>query len=255
MPRWRRASRATGPPARRTGRPSRPRSTLAGALADLEGKADAVVVDCLNLWVANLLGREPALTDERLLARTAGLLARRSFELILVSNEVGLGGPPRDRDRPALPRRAGRRQPGRRRRGRRGRPARRRVSAVAEDSLSALLARIEAPDPRVALRTQARLDRLTKPPGSLGRLEELALRVALITGSETPRVATPVIFTLAADHGVAAEGVSAVPPGRHRPDGGELLPRRRRGQRPRPPGRSARGGRRSRRRDRPFAPS
>jgi adenosylcobinamide kinase/adenosylcobinamide-phosphate guanylyltransferase len=64
---------------------------LAGALADLEGKADAVVVDCLNLWVANLLGREPALTDEQLLARTAGLLPRRSFELILVSNEVGWG--------------------------------------------------------------------------------------------------------------------------------------------------------------------
>jgi nicotinate-nucleotide--dimethylbenzimidazole phosphoribosyltransferase len=82
---------------------------------------------------------------------------------------------------------------------------------VAEDSLSALLAGIEAPDPRVALRAQARLDHLTKPPGSLGRLEELALRVALITGSESPRVVAPVIFTLAADHGVAVEGVSAYP--------------------------------------------
>jgi nicotinate-nucleotide--dimethylbenzimidazole phosphoribosyltransferase len=82
---------------------------------------------------------------------------------------------------------------------------------VAEDSLSALLARVEAPDPRVALRAQARLDRLTKPPGSLGRLEELAVRAALITGSESPRVVAPVIFTLAADHGVAAEGVSAYP--------------------------------------------
>jgi adenosylcobinamide kinase/adenosylcobinamide-phosphate guanylyltransferase len=64
---------------------------LAEALADLEGKADAVVVDCLNLWVANLLGREPSLTDDELLARTAGLVGRRSFELILVSNEVGGG--------------------------------------------------------------------------------------------------------------------------------------------------------------------
>jgi nicotinate-nucleotide--dimethylbenzimidazole phosphoribosyltransferase len=82
---------------------------------------------------------------------------------------------------------------------------------VAEGPLSALLARVEAPDPRVALRAQARLDRLTKPPGSLGRLEELALRAALITGSETPRLTAPVIFTLAADHGVAAEGVSAYP--------------------------------------------
>jgi nicotinate-nucleotide--dimethylbenzimidazole phosphoribosyltransferase len=85
------------------------------------------------------------------------------------------------------------------------------MSVVAEGPLSALVARIEAPDPRVGLRAQARLDRLTKPAGSLGRLEELALRAALITGSESPRIADPVIFTLAADHGVAAEGVSAYP--------------------------------------------
>jgi nicotinate-nucleotide--dimethylbenzimidazole phosphoribosyltransferase len=82
---------------------------------------------------------------------------------------------------------------------------------VAEDPLSPLLTRIDVPDPGVALRAQARLDRLTKPPGSLGRLEELAVRAALITGSEAPHVVAPVIFTLAADHGVAVEGVSAYP--------------------------------------------
>jgi nicotinate-nucleotide--dimethylbenzimidazole phosphoribosyltransferase len=82
---------------------------------------------------------------------------------------------------------------------------------MAESALSALLARIEAPDPRMALRAQARLDRLTKPAGSLGRLEELAVRAALITGSDTPRITTPVIFTLAGDHGVVVEGVSAYP--------------------------------------------
>jgi nicotinate-nucleotide--dimethylbenzimidazole phosphoribosyltransferase len=75
----------------------------------------------------------------------------------------------------------------------------------------ALLARIEAPDPRLALVAQARLDRLTKPPGSLGRLEALAVRVVVITGREAPRIETPVIFTLAGDHGVVAEGVSAYP--------------------------------------------
>jgi nicotinate-nucleotide--dimethylbenzimidazole phosphoribosyltransferase len=85
------------------------------------------------------------------------------------------------------------------------------MPAVAEGSLTALLARIGPPDGRVALRAQSRLDRLTKPRGSLGRLEDLALRAALITGLETPRVAAPVIFTLAADHGVTAEGVSAYP--------------------------------------------
>jgi adenosylcobinamide kinase / adenosylcobinamide-phosphate guanylyltransferase len=67
---------------------------LAGALADLQGKADAVLVDCLNLWVANLLGRDPALTDDALASRTGALtslLARRPFHAVVVSNEVGWG--------------------------------------------------------------------------------------------------------------------------------------------------------------------
>ena len=54
------------------------------------------------------------------------------------------------------------------------------------------------------------LDALTKPPGSLGRLEEIALRLATLRGAP-PRVDRPVIFTFAADHGVVAEGVSAYP--------------------------------------------
>jgi len=54
------------------------------------------------------------------------------------------------------------------------------------------------------------LDSLTKPPGSLGRLEEIALRLAVLRG-RTPQVVRPVIFTFAADHGVVAEGVSAYP--------------------------------------------
>jgi nicotinate-nucleotide--dimethylbenzimidazole phosphoribosyltransferase len=74
-----------------------------------------------------------------------------------------------------------------------------------------LLARVVAPDPRIADAARARLARLTKPPGSLGRLEELFVRVAMATASERPRVSRPVIFTLAADHGVVAEGVSAYP--------------------------------------------
>ncbi|MGH7265598.1 MAG: nicotinate-nucleotide--dimethylbenzimidazole phosphoribosyltransferase, partial [Candidatus Rokuibacteriota bacterium] len=59
-----------------------------------------------------------------------------------------------------------------------------------------------APDPRLALAAQRRLDGLTKPPGSLGRLEDLAVRVVVLTGEEMPRLDAPVIFTLAADHGV-----------------------------------------------------
>ena len=58
---------------------------------------------------------------------------------------------------------------------------------------------------------QKRLDNLTKPQGSLGRLEELAKQIVGITGKETPKLKNKVIFTLAADHGVAEEGVSAYP--------------------------------------------
>lgn len=58
---------------------------------------------------------------------------------------------------------------------------------------------------------QTRLDRLTKPLGSLGRLEELAVRYAMITGEVKPNVPRGAVFTFAADHGVAMEGVSAYP--------------------------------------------
>lgn len=78
-------------------------------------------------------------------------------------------------------------------------------------TLSAVLDAIRSPDPALALRAQARLDQLTKPPGSLGRLEELARRVVVMTGEPMPRLSRPVIFTLAGDHGVVAEGVSAYP--------------------------------------------
>jgi nicotinate-nucleotide--dimethylbenzimidazole phosphoribosyltransferase len=56
----------------------------------------------------------------------------------------------------------------------------------------------------------ARQGQLLKPPGSLGRLEEVAAWVAGVTGRERPRPRTRVVVA-AADHGVAAEGVSAYP--------------------------------------------
>ncbi|MEF8772795.1 nicotinate-nucleotide--dimethylbenzimidazole phosphoribosyltransferase [Halodesulfurarchaeum sp.] len=52
---------------------------------------------------------------------------------------------------------------------------------------------------------------LTKPPGSLGRLEAFSVQIAGMTGQETPTLADPVITTVAGDHGVVAEGVSAFP--------------------------------------------
>ncbi|HEY3195839.1 MAG TPA: nicotinate-nucleotide--dimethylbenzimidazole phosphoribosyltransferase, partial [Candidatus Dormibacteraeota bacterium] len=61
---------------------------------------------------------------------------------------------------------------------------------------------------RLASERQARL---TKPAGSLGRLEELSISLAGMTGRLDPPLKNRVVFTLAADHGVAAEGVSAYP--------------------------------------------
>ncbi|MBI2870196.1 MAG: nicotinate-nucleotide--dimethylbenzimidazole phosphoribosyltransferase [Candidatus Omnitrophica bacterium] len=58
---------------------------------------------------------------------------------------------------------------------------------------------------------QARLDHLTKPLGSLGRLESLAKQIVGITRTATPRLSQKVIITMAADHGVAQAGVSAYP--------------------------------------------
>ena len=66
-------------------------------------------------------------------------------------------------------------------------------------------------DRGVMEKTQKHLDNLTKPLGSLGRLEDLAKQIAGITGKENPSLKNKVIFTLAADHGVADERVSAFP--------------------------------------------
>lgn len=57
----------------------------------------------------------------------------------------------------------------------------------------------------------ARQARLTKPAGSLGRLEELSISLAGMTGGLNAPLVNRVVFTLAADHGVANEGVSAYP--------------------------------------------
>jgi nicotinate-nucleotide--dimethylbenzimidazole phosphoribosyltransferase len=58
---------------------------------------------------------------------------------------------------------------------------------------------------------QKRLDNLTKPQGSLGRLEEFAGRLVAITENPMPVLDKKVVFTFAGDHGVAEEGVSAFP--------------------------------------------
>jgi nicotinate-nucleotide--dimethylbenzimidazole phosphoribosyltransferase len=77
--------------------------------------------------------------------------------------------------------------------------------------LAATIASIPHPDEDLARTTAARLDAKTKPPGSLGRLEELACRIAAIRGEVPSAMLEPAIVVAAADHGVAIEGVSAYP--------------------------------------------
>ena len=66
-------------------------------------------------------------------------------------------------------------------------------------------------DAALAARLQAALDNKTKPLGALGRLEALALRLGTILGTESPTLEAPQMLVCAADHGLAARGVSAYP--------------------------------------------
>ena len=67
------------------------------------------------------------------------------------------------------------------------------------------------PDERAGAAAAIRWDRLTKPPGSLGRLEHAVTRLAAQQGRDSPRLDRVQIAVFAADHGVAAQGVSAYP--------------------------------------------
>ncbi len=60
-------------------------------------------------------------------------------------------------------------------------------------------------------RVQAALDAKTKPLGALGRLEALAVQLAVALGTDQPALHAPQLVVFAADHGIAARGVSAFP--------------------------------------------
>lgn len=79
------------------------------------------------------------------------------------------------------------------------------------DLLNDTLKTINAVNEEFSIAAQKHLDNLTKPLGSLGRLEEFARRLVAITENKSPLFDRKVIFTFAGDHGVTAEGVSAFP--------------------------------------------
>lgn len=77
--------------------------------------------------------------------------------------------------------------------------------------LNECLAAIRPPDRESARAADARLDSLTKPPGSLGYLEEIVRRYAAIRRDGSARKGRGALAVFVADHGIAAEGVSVFP--------------------------------------------
>lgn len=80
-----------------------------------------------------------------------------------------------------------------------------------EQRIFETIATIPAVDPSATERAWERLDSLTKPPRSLGRLEDVAARVSAIQGDVRPVLRSKTIVLMAGDHGVTAEGVSPYP--------------------------------------------
>lgn len=83
--------------------------------------------------------------------------------------------------------------------------------ALTFDEIRALVRNLPGPDLESATAAVQRQKTLTKPPGSLGRLEELAEWLATWQGRSIPEVRRPRIAVFAGNHGVAAHGVSAYP--------------------------------------------
>lgn len=82
--------------------------------------------------------------------------------------------------------------------------------------LQRTLAMIGDIDQKAAAEAQKRLDCLLKPQGALGKLEEIVVQLAGIQGKNRPELGTKLLVIMAADHGVAEEGVSAIPSGASR---------------------------------------
>ena len=80
-----------------------------------------------------------------------------------------------------------------------------------QETISQTLEKIQPVSSNLLDKAQAHLDSLTKPPSSLGKLEELAKRYVAIQNNESPTLKKISTVVFAADHGVTAEGISAYP--------------------------------------------
>ena len=85
------------------------------------------------------------------------------------------------------------------------------ASGLPFDDIRSLFARMPAADVEARDAVRARDAALTKPPGSLGRLEEIVEWLAMWQGRRPPQVLRPLVAIFAANHGVAGQGVSAYP--------------------------------------------
>ncbi len=85
------------------------------------------------------------------------------------------------------------------------------MTAINAELLSEFIDEIVAPDPVWLTQARTHLDNLTKPLGSLGRLEDIAARFVAISKGNPGWPLNKAVYVLAADHGIAAEGVSAYP--------------------------------------------
>ncbi|KAJ8703689.1 hypothetical protein PYW08_016931 [Mythimna loreyi] len=163
---------------------------LARVLGENAAADHCLLVDCLTLWLTNLLMLEDA--DRMAFERDQLLqtLASLPGEIIFVSNETGLGVVPL------------------------GELTRRYVDEAGWLH-QALAERCQRPckaiDASAYEQALARQQQLTKPAGSLGQLEALAVQLAGLQGQVKPSVDRLWIAIFAGDHGVVAEGVSAFP--------------------------------------------
>lgn len=80
-----------------------------------------------------------------------------------------------------------------------------------EAAVNEVIAAIRPTDPAIEKAAWERLDNLTKPPRSLGRLEEIAAKMARVQRTDRPSVDRKIVLLMAGDHGVVAEGVALFP--------------------------------------------